>query len=360
MFRVCVAPLSTPAVVPNATLISLFLFTRHGARTPTYHAGWPRSQGEWHCGGRYADPNVRIPLVNGHPTNFGMNSSSVHKYPPTCIDGALLDRGFDQMKSLGAFYRPYLVDDTSLLPDRFLASRVHVHASWLRRSHESALAFFEGLYPPSSPGETLNIEAGDRTDAMVPGINLSDDWDGAVYDFVDSSPDLQLRLQSAKKLYTPLLDRYNVSSRTALDYLTIADLFHPYRCGNGELSEMIDDALFERMLSDMAAVEFGYISAARNKTCARLKTMVLRELDAQFAQEKAARFTLFSGHDLTLVTVLAGIGYKGLKIVPQYAAHLALEIWHSDRPYVRFVFNGDVIPVRGKELLPLSEYREMQ
>jgi hypothetical protein len=115
---------------------------------------------------------VRTPLVNGHPANFGVNSSSVHMYPPTRSDGALLDRGFDQMKSLGALYRSYLVDDTSLLPGRFLPNRISIHTSWLRRTHESALAFFEGLYPPSSPGETLDMDAGDRSDPMIPGVNV--------------------------------------------------------------------------------------------------------------------------------------------------------------------------------------------
>jgi hypothetical protein len=122
---------------------------------------------------------------------------------------------------------------------------------------------------------------------------------------------------------------------------------------------MLTDELFEHILGDMVAVELGYISAIRDAAYVPLKAMVLRELDAQFAHEKAARFTLFSGHDVTLITVLAGIGYKGLNIPPQYASHLAIEIWHSDRPYVRFVFNGEVIPVDGRELLPLSEYREM-
>jgi hypothetical protein len=122
---------------------------------------------------------------------------------------------------------------------------------------------------------------------------------------------------------------------------------------------MLNDELFKRMLADMVAVELGYISATRDATYVPLKAMVLRELGAQFAQEKAARFRLFSGHDVTLIAVLAGIGYKGLETPPQYASHLAVEIWHSDRPYVRFVFNGDVIPVDGRELLPLSEYREM-
>jgi hypothetical protein len=71
MSDLCVAPLSTPVIVANATLISLFLFVRHGARTPTYHPGWPHSQGIWDCGSRYTESNVRTPLVNGNPTNFG-------------------------------------------------------------------------------------------------------------------------------------------------------------------------------------------------------------------------------------------------------------------------------------------------
>jgi hypothetical protein len=183
---------------------------------------------------------------------------------------------------------------------------------------------------------------------------------GCPDDFLDRNADRQRRLRSAKELYTPLFDHYNVSGRSWLDYLMIADLFHPYGCGNGRLSEILDDEPFERMLTDMAAIKFRCISAARNKTCARLKAMVLLELEVQFAQENAARFTLFSGHDLTLVTALAGIGYKGLKTPPQNAADLAIEIWHSDRPYVWFMSNGEVVPVDGRQLLPLSGYREMQ
>jgi hypothetical protein len=301
-----------------------------------------------------------MPVVNGHATDFGVNSSDIHVYPPTCSDGSLLDRGFDQMKSLGALYRSYLVDATSLLPDRFVPSRVFVHTSWLRRTQESALAFFEGLYPASSAGETLDIDAGDHSDPMLSCFDAStDDFAGGVADFVNSDPDIRNRLRRAVDLYSPLFEHYNISGRSALEYLTIADLFHPYRCGNGELSEMLNDELFQHMLADMAAVELGYISANRQAAYVPLKAMVLRELDAQFAQEKAARFTLFSGHDVTLITLLAGIGYKGLRSPPQYASHLAIEIWHSDRPYVRFVFNGEVVKVDGRELLPLSEYREM-
>jgi hypothetical protein len=90
------------------------------------------------------------------------------------------------MKALGALYRSYLVDDTSLLPDRFFPNRVFIGTSWVRRTQESALAFFEGLYPPLFPGETLDIDAGDQADPMLPVFGPSTDaFAGGVDHFVN-------------------------------------------------------------------------------------------------------------------------------------------------------------------------------
>jgi hypothetical protein len=54
-----------------------------------------------------------------------------------------------------------------------------------------------------------------------------------------------------------------------------------------------------------------------------------------------------------------GDSVQAVKIVPPHAAHLAVQIWDFDQPEVSFVFNGEIIPFEGRELLPLSEYREM-
>jgi hypothetical protein len=35
-----------------------------------------------------------------------------------------------------------------------------------------------------------------------------------------------------------------------------------------------------------------------------------------------------------------------------------MELWHAERPLVRFVFNGHVIQVDGRDLVPLSEFRK--
>jgi len=360
MIDFCVGPLSVPSVVVNATLFSLFLFTRHGSRTPTSHPGWPHCHGEWHCGSRYTDSLVRTPVVNGVLRSFAFDPSISHSYPPSCIEGSLIDKGFDQMQALGSLYRSYLINGTGLLPEHFNPNLVYIRTSWLSRAQESALAFFQGLYPPESNTETLNITTGGKVDPLLPGFDPSDEFDGSVSKFVNSNSEIQSRVQRAIELYRPLFDHYNITGRSDLEFLSIADLFFPYRCGNGELSELLNDDVFEHMLNNMMAVEFGYLVETRDTSYTLLKEMLLKEIDAQYGQEKNARFTLFSAHDVTLVAILSGIGYQGLKIPPQYASHLAVEIWHLDRPYLRFVYNGEVVPVKGRELIPLSEYRELK
>jgi len=88
--------------------------------------------------------------------------------------------------------------------------------------------------------------------------------------------------------------------------------------------------------------------------------MRLGYIDKQFGQEKNTRFTLGNLHDMTLVSVLVGIRCKELKIPLQSALHLALEIWHSDPPFIRFMYHREIVPVSGRELIPLSEYKEMK
>jgi hypothetical protein len=88
--------------------------------------------------------------------------------------------------------------------------------------------------------------------------------------------------------------------------------------------------------------------------------MLLGDIDKQFGQEKDTRFALFSAHGVTLVSVLAGIGCEELTIPPQFALHLALEIWHSDLTFIRFMYHRETMPVSGRELSPLSESKEMK
>jgi hypothetical protein len=68
------------------------------------------------------------------------------------------------------------------------------------------------------------------------------------------------------KLPRPPFQYYNVAGKSALEYVTIANLFFPCRCGNGKLSEMVGDEGYEHLLQIPVAVEREYLKAAKKAT----------------------------------------------------------------------------------------------
>jgi hypothetical protein len=353
----CRAAPIPPLPLPNATLFSLFLFIRHGTRTPTLHEGWPAAQGNWHCGNRYSTSVTRVPVANGVPYSFAFNASAAHAFKPSCHAGSLTDTGFDDQTALGAAYRGYLVNTTRLLPPEFDPELVSVRSSWLPRAIESATVFVNALFPPKNEGETITIVTGTPSthDPLVPLIDNQDEFSTGFHEFVHSEP-MASRVPEAKRLYQPLFEKYNISSREDMDYLTIADLFFPYQCGNGELSEGLTDELWRHMLGNILAVEDGYARRRLNVTYRPMLALISGELREQLAGRKKAKFMLLSGHDLTITTFLAGLGYNGLREPPPYASHLAFEVWQRDGLYVRLALNGEVLVIKGRGLIPIGEF----
>jgi hypothetical protein len=350
----CVAPLSTPPPILNATLMSLFLFVRHGTRTPTFLPGWPPPSGDWHCGSRHT-PRIRVPFVNGVHHSLAFNASSAHPFSATCGEGSLLDEGFDQLVALGRLYRTYVIDTHKLVPNTLNPELVRIQSSWVGRAIESAVAFTEGFYPPEADGETLNIVTGNQSfDVLVPGFATGSDFGDLPKQFV-ASEKAAPRLERAFQTYKPIFDHFNISSTEPIDWLAIGDLFIPYHCGHNDLSYQLPDGLYEQMLSDLAFLSYGYM-IFREKTYDPIRQFLIDQIEALFAMESKVRFCLLSGHDLTLTALLSGIGYES-EVPPGYASHLAVEVWHAGRPMLRFVLNGEVVRVGGRQMIPLADFK---
>jgi hypothetical protein len=69
-------------------------------------------------------------------------------------------------------------------------------------------------------------------------------------------------------------------------------------------------------------------------------------------------FTLVAAYDVNLASIVAGLGHGDLIGRPPYASHVAVELWHLEELFVRFVANGQVLKVAGQEITPLSEFRK--
>jgi hypothetical protein len=343
MASFCVAPNLPPPVVANAPLLSLILLIRHGTRTPTSHrAGWPAARGQWYCGTRYQYTITRTPIANGRPYNFAYNSSSPHPYGPACAAGYLLDQGFDQLSSFGAACRPYLTK-TKIAPTEYTPKLLDVRSSWFPRAIESATAFLHGLYPPKEKGEIVTVTTGDQTsEPLAPVFDRDKEFIRQLPGILTSLP-LNERLARIKTEFTPLFDYYNITTREDFDWFHIADLFFPYRCGNGELSEGVNDEDLEKTLGNLLAVEQIYAKVTRKDSVQPLNDFLLKEIEFLFGVGNP-KLSLMSCHDVTFVTFLTGINYFGLKVPPPLASHLGIEVWEQNGKYVRVVLNGKVVP----------------
>jgi hypothetical protein len=134
--------------------------------------------------------------------------------------------------------------------------------------------------------------------------------------------------------------------------LRAGDFVIAKRCAGNPYPDFVTEEMYARMESDIDFVIGEFYHQAVGSAFPPLVRFVLTGIDDWYAHKSRVQFTLLSGHDITLVAFLEGLGIGPEVISPPYASHLAVELWHLDRPYVRFSFNGEVL-----RMIPLEEFR---
>jgi hypothetical protein len=340
----CVAPVTVPSPVPQTTLISLFLFFRHGARTTFGDLLWPEGTA-WHCGHRIVEPPHRIPIIGHHRLPLGFSPDERHEYPPSCNRDQLLDEGFNQLERLGASYRRYLTGTIDLLPLRLNRSLIEVKSTYTDRTVGSAVGFMHGLYHPEADGELLDVTQ----------VSF---WEGQAAENLPGNPLLKKLVAESRRILRPMLEKFGWMDSDPFWIMALADVFLPRRCSNNSYDEVVTDEMYDRMLDD-----FSFLTClSRSMVTEREWTPIWRGIDEslkrQLSGQSSVRLTVTAAHDTTLASILNGLGQCGFLNRPPYASHIAVEVWQADELFVRFVGNGQVIPVEGKNLTRLVELRK--
>jgi hypothetical protein len=353
----CTAGPLLPPPVPNATLISLFLFLRHGSRAPSGSYGAPTLGGNWQCGHRFSS-HTRVPIVNGIPRNFSFNESEYHVYTPACRGGQLLDIGFDELVILGSKYRDYLTRQNPILPRDYDPRLVQVRSTFVPRAAESAVAFLEGLYPPDNGGVLNILQSNDSIDELLPGLHQ---FPPRVYERIDefaALDELKDVIERAQKEYLPIYNQWNFSIVDVRGLVLAADVFLSCRCGGEYKQSILPVDTLESMERDVKKLGRGYYRFLGQEGFKPIWKMLVRQLDAYYGMEESFVFRLFCGHDTTLFAVLVGLNLLDDDVELPYASHLGVELWHGKQTFVRFVLNGNVLKVKGEYLTLLSQFKE--
>lgn len=358
-----VAPLSVPPPLRNAKLVSYFLFTRHGARAPIYPwSNYPLDQVKWKYGESYKNKSInrRIPIVNGVEVDFSKNAKS----------GRLLDIGIQQQESLGKLYYNYLVVQNNLLPheDQYDLSKIFIRSSVSPRCVESASSFLQGMYNPKSSNEKLFIQTGKFGDEILcPHPELNEYY-------IKKSKIFQQTEEFRRRVSLIPQEIKDMFPNNEFTQLLAGDFPYCLKFNGYQLPKIIEEdnkryqkitnrnspcygELYRLLASNLAYYSTGFIDFVGRDAYGPIFQLFNSHLKKFLNKETDVKFTLFSGHDVSISGFLVGLGIVNKEAVPPYASHLGAELWEANSQLsFRFTLNGEVLKIGNSDTIEIEQF----
>lgn len=370
----CSPPHKHAPTIPDARLVSMALFLRHGLRTPTdSHFYISKSEiGNWVCDSEYSEaPRNHFSIYPENSNSkskvsrryFNQLDANLVEYPPNCQQGDLLVQGMKQLYDLGQFYQQYLIHELRFLPRIIHPEYMELRSSYVERTFRSGESFMAGLYPPVTPNERITFMTGsDSSDYLTTDPAFCQELQKDC-DYFGNSEELKQRIEEDclhyKDIYNALNITYSSSNWMLLgDYLSLlycTDQKFPSR-----INKLIDDKIFNRTQSDLAFYYYGCFNVTKGVASAPIFRDLFRMLEEKNSEK---RFFLFSAHDTTIMSILSTFDYTDTA-VPTFGSHLALEFWEkpkgSGKKYIRMVLNGEEIAIGDDGKTTLMEYNQFK
>lgn len=369
----CVSDLRFPPAL-NLTLLSLFIFMRHGERTPI-DTWLPKNPAEkWICDN---DDSISPQMHTFRRTNSS-GFSSVHRryranldpktcpFPTNCAKGQLTVKGTHQLKDLGQFYHSEFVTKRKFLPDYYDPNTVHFRSSQSDRAVRSLISFLVGFYPDADdPEEIVTISTGTQSgrEPLNPDPYSCKDLQDAYAEFI-STDEFRQKRDQAWEVHDAFYKEINLE-KTHENWQWIGDFIYSYYCNHDQalvdlIPKSITDKSFELAMNDTAYYSNGFFDKYRDIPAGPIWRLLFEEINKKLSGETQTKFTVFSGHDTTIAAITAFFGHADMRGIAPYRSHLAVEMYESDNgPLLRFSLNGDIITVNDKETVSVAELKQM-
>lgn len=371
----CVAPLRLISPL-NMTLLSVFVFLRHGERTPVDR--WmPKNDTReiWYCDGDDAIAPQMQSFVRSNPSN---PDSHPHRryhttldpkqipFPKNCAKGQLTLEGMRQLKDLGAFYHQKLVSERNFLPEYYDPSLVEFRATYSDRAVRSLTSFLVGLYPNADdPDEIITFLTGTLSgrEPLNPDPYGCLELQEAYAKFIETDEFIKFR-DRAWDVHDSLYKAIGLE-KDHENWQWIGDWLYSYYCNSRDdlialIPKEVTDYSFEVAMNDTAYYSNGFFDKNRDIPAGPIFRLLYEAIDKRLSGETKTKFTVFSAHDTTIAAILAYFGHANMRGIAPYRSHLAVEMYDSPQgPLLRFSLNGDVITIDNQEMISLANLRRM-
>jgi len=349
--------LLSPDQDPEDKLMLVQVVFRHGARTPLTAKYWPALVKSWDvCGSVYDPVPLKIVAEDGseRPVNDHNQQQIATKLPGNCHKGELTREGQHQARSLGRWLRSrYNEDALGLLPEEYKDGIVHNRTTNYSRTIATLQAVLTGLFPGNSRpilvhtteamDEILfaNLESCQRLKQLVKDTSAAARTAAAL-----PPPDV-------KALGEHVRDALGLPVDEPVNFLDVHDVMTSMQTHNKSIPEAMRDPSILKAVEELATKRFmAYVAPSGESGkkdevlrlgIGRLMHLLLQRMEAAVQDGNQPRMYLYSGHDSTIMPLLAALG-KEIDHWPVYCSNLTFELWKNaqdGQPYVRVLYNGE-------------------
>ena len=293
--------------------------------------------------------------------------------PHTWVDGPsqLTPLGMREQFQLGQQLRARYVQEIPLLTETYRYDSIFVLANTIDRTIQSAESLLYGLYPLGTGAKLsdgnyalpsgyqpipIRTVADGSTLLMVP----YPEYQKILKRYIFGSTEWINKENAYKEKFKQWQDILGNKVQSLNDVLSIGDTLIVRKAHNIPLPEGLskqDEADIIDLCEWALAFQF------RNQKVAKLMgdqlfTQIKQDLEAAATQKDATKFTLYSGHDITILPLMKLMG-KPLMDPPPYAAHMQIELYRTSTGHtVRVRYQGEYIdlPVMINGCCSLEEF----
>lgn len=360
-----------PSTSAAGQLSQVVMVMRHGDRSswgwyqdPAAPRGrlscWPGDAAAWQC-----DDATHNEFVGTASTRFvaapwlyrRVYIANRNVQAGTCAQGVLSHRGILQQITNGHNIRAAYVDGAGLLPDNWESEpdAFYLRTTNVPRTIQSAQSMFYGIYGNATKsGSTNRVPVIDMhtmdetTDNMTPNPNICPGSARLGTAASNSAAFQAFESQILNPLVADVALAIGYPNLTSDNMADLLDCARAHLCHGKPLHPALTTSLLERMA---AAVAFSYQYAFTYPTWrdgARVNIGTLFQ-DIEDAMLTNRSFSLFSGHDTTILPMLMALNVTSV-LWPPYAATLVFEVYRdggSAPTGVALKYLGQPLPIPG-------------